>query len=186
MAAHDTLASSLSSFVYFLAINPCWQGKLREEAQALGLARGEPLPYERLDDLPLTEMAFKKSLRLIPPVPSIPRCAVRDTEFAGFRIPKGARVNVNPLYTHHMPDVWPEPEKFDPLRFTDEATRARHKYAFVPMAEARTCASACILRICRRNASPIICLRFQTFQPHRTIGRAGNTGRSRSRATDCR
>ena len=132
MAAHDTLASSLSTFVYFLAVNPRWQEKLREEAQALGLARGEPLPYERLDDLPLTEMAFKESLRLIPPVPSIPRCAVRDTEFAGYRIPKGARVNVNPLYTHHMPDVWPEPEKFDPLRFTDEATRARHKYAFVP------------------------------------------------------
>ena len=132
MAAHDTLASSLSTFVYFLAVNPRWQEKLREEAQALGLARGEPLPYERLDDLPLTEMAFKELLRLIPPVPSIPRCAVRDTEFAGYRIPKGARVNVNPLYTHHMPDVWPEPEKFDPLRFTDEATRARHKYAFVP------------------------------------------------------
>jgi len=132
MAAHDTLASSLSSFVYFLAVNPRWKEKLREEAQALGLARGEPLPYERLDDLPLTEMAFKESLRLIPPVPSIPRCAMRDTEFAGFRIPAGARVNVNPLFTHHMPDIWPEPEKFDPLRFTDEAMRARHKYAFVP------------------------------------------------------
>ncbi len=132
MAAHDTLASSLSSFVYFLAVNQRWQEQLREEAQALGLARGEPLPYERLDDLPLTEMAFKESLRLIPPVPSIPRCAMRDTEFAGYRIPKGARVNVNPLYTHHMPDVWPEPQKFDPLRFTEEAMRARHKYAFVP------------------------------------------------------
>jgi cytochrome P450 len=132
MAAHDTLTSSFSSFVYFLTVNPDWQQKLREEAQKLGLATGQPLPYERLDDLPLTEMAFKESLRLIPPVPSIPRCAVRDTEFAGFRIPRGARVNVNPLYTHHMPDVWPEPETFNPLRFTDEATRARHKYAFVP------------------------------------------------------
>jgi cytochrome P450 len=132
MAAHDTLTSSFSSFVYFLTVNPDWQKKLREEAQKLGLVRGRPLPYDRLDDLPLTEMAFKESLRLIPPVPSIPRCAVRDTEFGGFRIPKGARVNVNPLYTHHMPGVWPEPETFNPLRFTDEATRVRHKYAFVP------------------------------------------------------
>jgi cytochrome P450 len=31
-----------------------------------------------------------------------------------------------------MPEIWPEPMKFDPLRFTDEAVRARHKYAWVP------------------------------------------------------
>jgi len=49
MAAHDTLASSLSAFVYFLTVHPHWQRSLREEVQALGLAKGEPLPYERLD-----------------------------------------------------------------------------------------------------------------------------------------
>ena len=126
MAAHDTL-DLVAVLFRLLSRGQSAHGRKNcaRRSQALGLARGEPLPYERLDDLPLTEMAFKKSLRLIPPVPSIPRCAMRDTEFAGFRIPKGARVNVNPLYTHHMPDVWPEPEKFDPLRFTDEAiTRA--------------------------------------------------------------
>lgn len=132
MAAHDTLTSSLTSFVWHLAANPQWQDRLRAEICGLGLAPGEPLPYERLDDLPLTEMAFKEALRIIPPVPSIPRCAVRDTEFAGFKLPLGARVSVNPVYTHHMPDVWQEPQKFDPMRFTDEASRARHKFAFVP------------------------------------------------------
>ncbi|MBM3553480.1 MAG: cytochrome P450 [Alphaproteobacteria bacterium] len=131
MAAHDTLASSLTSFVYFLAVNPDWQEKLREEVNALGLTPGEPLPYERLDELPLVEMAFNESLRLIPPAPSILRRAVRDMEFGGFHIPQGTHIAVNALYTHHMPDVWPEPEKFDPLRFTDEAIAARHKYAFI-------------------------------------------------------
>ncbi len=71
-------------------------------------------------------------LRLIPPVPSVPRCAIRDTEFAGYKLPAGSRVSVNALFTHYMPDIWPEPEKFDPLRFTDEASRRRHKFAFVP------------------------------------------------------
>ena len=132
MAAHDTLTSSFTSFVWFLASNPDWQQKLREEIASLGLAKGEPLPYERLDDLPLTEMAFKESLRLIPPVPSIPRCAVRDTEFGGFKLPAGTRVSINPVYTHHMPDVWVDPETFDPMRFSNEAARNRHKFAFVP------------------------------------------------------
>ena len=132
MAAHDTLASSLSAFVYFLVFSPVWQEKLREEMKALGLARGEPLPFELVDALPLTEMAFNEAMRLVPPVPAVRRCAMRDTEFAGFRIPRGTRVAVNPLYTHRMPEVWPDPEKFDPLRFSNEAVRARHKYAFAP------------------------------------------------------
>ena len=63
MAAHDTLASSLSAFVYFIAFNPGWQESLREEMKALRLSRGEPLPYERLEHLPLTEMTFNESLR---------------------------------------------------------------------------------------------------------------------------
>jgi cytochrome P450 len=132
MAAHDTLTSSLTSFVWFLCANPKWQQKLREEIAGLGLPAGAPLPYERLDDLPLTEMAFKEALRLIPPVPNIPRRAVRETEFRGFKLPAGTRVSVSPLITHHMPDVWPEPEVFDPLRFTEANSRNRHKYAFVP------------------------------------------------------
>jgi cytochrome P450 len=132
MAAHDTLTSSLASFVWFLSANPEWQDRLRAEVQSLGLDKGEPLPYERLDDLPLTEMAYKESLRLIPPAPAVPRCATRDTEFAGYRLPAGSRVNVNILFTHHMPELWPEPEKFDPYRFTEEASRGRHKFAFVP------------------------------------------------------
>jgi cytochrome P450 len=132
LAAHDTLTSSLSAFVYYLSAHPQWQARLREEFASLNLPRGADLPYERLDDLPLTEMAFKEALRLIPPVPAVPRRAVREFEFAGYRVPAGARVGVNPLFTHHMPEYWPEPARFDPLRFTEHNARDRHKYAFVP------------------------------------------------------
>jgi hypothetical protein len=55
-----------------------------------------------------------------------------DFSFRGYDIPAGTAVGVNPLFTHHMPDIWPEPEKFDPLRFTDEAQRSRHRFAWVP------------------------------------------------------
>jgi cytochrome P450 len=132
MAAHDTLTASVTSLVYHLAKNPGWQDKLRAEVAALGLPRGTPLPTDRLAELPLVEMAFKEAMRINPPVPSVPRRAVRDFHFKGYDIPAGTRVGINPLFTHHMPDVWPDPKRFDPLRFTDEATRARHKYAWVP------------------------------------------------------
>ncbi|MGA2126063.1 MAG: cytochrome P450, partial [Xanthobacteraceae bacterium] len=88
--------------------------------------------FDRLDELTLTEMAFKEAMRMAPPVPSIPRRAMRPFEFKGFRIPGGVGVGVNPLYTHHMPDLWSEPDRYDPTRFSDEASRGRHKFAFVP------------------------------------------------------
>jgi cytochrome P450 len=132
MAAHDTLTSSVTSLVYLLCKHRDWQDRLRAEMQALGLPPGAPLPYERLGELTLLEMAFKEAMRVNPPVPGIPRAAVRDFQFGGHRIPAGTRVAVNALFTHRMPDIWPEPLKFDPLRFTDAALRARHKYAWMP------------------------------------------------------
>jgi cytochrome P450 len=132
MAAHDTLTSSVTSLVYLLARHPEWQENLREEMCGLGLPPGAPLPYERLDELTLLEMAFKEAMRINPPVPGIPRAAVRDFQFRDHDIPAGTRVAVNPLFTHRMPELWPEPLKFDPLRFANEAVRARHKYAWVP------------------------------------------------------
>lgn len=132
MAAHDTLTSSLTSFVAALAAHPQWQERLRGEIAALGVVSGEPTTSEHLEAMPLTEMAFKEALRLKPPVPSIPRRAIRDFRFKGYAIPAGTMVGINPLFTHHMPDIWPDPETFDPMRFGQEAQRTRHRFAWVP------------------------------------------------------
>jgi cytochrome P450 len=132
MAAHDTLTSSLTSFVGELAAHPQWQQKLRDEVNQLGLAADAPTSFENLEAMPLTEMAFKEALRLKPPVPSMPRRSVRDFTFKGFAIPGGAMIGVNPLFTHHMKDIWPDPGTFDPMRFTEEAQRNRHRFAWVP------------------------------------------------------
>jgi cytochrome P450 len=132
MAAHDTLTSSLTSFIALLAAHPQWQTKLRDEISALGIEHGAPLPFEKLDAMPLTEMAFKEAMRMKPPVPSFPRRATRDFSFKGFDIPAGTMVGMNPLFTHHMSEYWPDPETFDPLRFTDQAQRARHRFAYIP------------------------------------------------------
>jgi cytochrome P450 len=132
MAAHDTLTSSLTSFVAALAAHPEWQGKLRDEVNALGIAPNEPTTFDNLEAMPLSEMAFKEAMRMKPPVPSIPRRAIRDLTFKGYAIPAGIMVGVNPVFTHHMPEIWPDPESFDPSRFTEEAQRGRHRFAYVP------------------------------------------------------
>jgi cytochrome P450 len=132
MAAHDTLTSSLTSFMAALAANPLWQDRLRDEVNGLGIAADAPTTFDHLEAMQLTEMAFKEAMRLKPPVPSIPRRAIRDFTFMGYAIPAGTMLGVNPLFTHHMPEIWPDPEKFDPMRFTEEAQRNRHRFAWVP------------------------------------------------------
>jgi len=132
MAAHDTLTSSLTSFLAALAANPRWQDRLRDEVNGLGIASGAPTTFDNLEAMPFTEMAFKEAMRLKPPVPSIPRRAIRDFSFMGYAIPAGTMLGVNPLFTHHMPEIWPDPERFDPMRFTEEAQRNRHRFAWVP------------------------------------------------------
>jgi cytochrome P450 len=130
MAAHDTLTSSLSSLIYHIAINPEWQEKLREEALSLNL--DENFPYEKLDEMPLAEMAFKEAMRLYPPVPIIPRLAVREFEFGGYTIPANTVVAISPMATQTSSELWVDPDEFDPLRFSQENSRNRHKYAWVP------------------------------------------------------
>jgi cytochrome P450 len=137
MAAHDTITSSATSLVWLLAKHPEWQDKLRQEILAVtgGLdADGKPrdLAYDDMGKLELTEMAFKEALRMIPPVPSMPRRALKDFEFGGYKIPAGTPVGISVAGTHMMEEYWPEPTKFDPMRFTPDQVKARHKYAWVP------------------------------------------------------
>lgn len=122
MAAHDTITSSLTATMWLLSRHPDWQERLREEVT--GAAPDAALP--------LVEQAFKETLRMMPPVPALPRRAVKPFRFMGFDIPAGAYITVQPAFVHRMPEHWPEPRRFDPARFDSEAVRARHKYAWVP------------------------------------------------------
>ena len=131
MAAHDTITSSVTSMVAMRARYPEWQEKVRAECLSIAPA-GANITPEQLDAFEITEMVFKETLRVIPPVPSIPRRALRDFEFRGYKIPAGTSVGISPSYVHKMPEYWEDPERFDPLRFTPENSKGRHKYAWVP------------------------------------------------------
>ncbi len=132
MAAHDTITSSFTSLIWQLARDSMWQDRLRDEALAVAGGAGAPLAYADLARMELTELAFKEALRIMPPVPALPRRALRDIDFGGHRIPAGTVVGINPALVHSDPQLWPDPDRFDPLRFTPDQIAARHKYAWVP------------------------------------------------------
>ncbi|POM24771.1 putative cytochrome P450 120 [Actinomadura rubteroloni] len=128
MAAHDTTTITLTTMAYYLAKHPEWQERLRDESLALG----KPvLAFEDLDALTGVDLVMKEALRLVAPVPALPRRAVRDTEILGHHIPAGTTVVVPLLTNHRMPEWWPDPERFDPERFARREDKV-HRYAWEP------------------------------------------------------
>jgi cytochrome P450 len=128
-AAHDTLASSLTSLVYYLAAFPEWAAGLRRELETSGIE--EPVDAATAH-LPLMDMFYKETLRLNGPAPVVWRRSVRDFSIYGHRIPAGTMCGANLMMAHRLPSVWPEPSRFDPTRFAPEAELTRSRFAYIP------------------------------------------------------
>ena len=82
--------------------------------------------------MPYLDMVLDEVLRLYPPAWIGPRRAVREFEFGGYTVPKGAYVNYCSWASHRIPEVFPEPEAFIPERFTRERKAALPRGAYVP------------------------------------------------------
>jgi cytochrome P450 len=130
MAAHDTSTSTLTTMAYQLAANPQWQQRCREEGDRIG---DNPLDIDELDKLESFDLVIKECLRLVTPLPFNVRRAVRDTEICGYYIPEGTNINLWPGMNHRLPELWTDPERFDPDRFAEpRSEHKRHRYAFAP------------------------------------------------------
>jgi cytochrome P450 len=130
MAAHDTSTITTSAASYFLGKHPEWQDKAREESLAVG---DGPLDVAALEQLTTLDLVIKESLRLVAPVPSMPRMTLKDTEVLGHYIPANTMVSVTPWVNHLLPEYWPNPRVFDPLRFSEDRREDKvHRYAWMP------------------------------------------------------
>ncbi|CAN5567616.1 cytochrome P450 [soil metagenome] len=129
-AGYETTARALTWTWYLLDSHPRVRDKLDEELDhVLG---GRRPTFEDLEQLSYTEMVFKESMRLMPPVWGLSRFVAEGDEVGGYKIPKGSRVVISQYVTHRHPDLWETPEKFDPERFTPERSAGRPKYAYFP------------------------------------------------------
>jgi cytochrome P450 len=117
-AGHDTTTSTVAFMFYELARNP-----------------------ELVDDPAITiEMILDETLRKYPPAYLGPRRAVEAFEFNGVHVPRRAHVSYCSWASHHLPDVFPEPEAFRPERFSEENKANLPRGAYVPFGGgSRTC-----------------------------------------------
>jgi cytochrome P450 len=125
-AGHDTTTATICFLFRELALDPAWAERVAAEPEPTGG--------------PLLDMVLDETLRLYPPAWIGPRRANRTFDFAGTTVPADAPVNYSSWASHRLPDVWPDPDRFDPERFSAERKAAIPKGAYVPFGGgSRTC-----------------------------------------------
>ncbi|XP_067940619.1 cytochrome P450 3A6-like [Watersipora subatra] len=130
-AGYETTATTLQFFCYNLALNPEVQEKLYEVI-CDAMKDGTELGYDDLKKLVYLEMCINESMRLFPPITKVDRVARRNVTINGIDIPKGMVVEIPIFVIQRDAEYWPEPEKFDPERFSPENTTENHQYTYMP------------------------------------------------------
>src|SRR5207248_2022617 len=109
LAAFETTANTLSWTLFLLAQHPDVLADLLDELAFLG---GDAPAMHRLDRLPLLDNVLKETMRLLPAIPFSRRIATTDCLLGPYHVPQGSRVLFSHYITHHMPELYPEPNRF--------------------------------------------------------------------------
>jgi retinoid hydroxylase len=129
-AGHETLTSGLASMCLLLAQHPDVLAKARAEQLQF---RSQPLTFETLKQMTYLDLILKEVLRVVPPVGGGFREVIGTCEYQGYQIPQGWQVLYQINITHQDPDIYQDPERFDPDRFNvDRAEDRREIFSHVP------------------------------------------------------
>jgi cytochrome P450 len=120
-AGHETTATTLTWLYLLLDRHPA----ARDHALAAG-AEGSAQRRQAIQAL------VHEELRLYPPAWILPRHATEDDTLAGCAIEAGTDLLICPYLTHRDPQLWPDPEHFDPGRFITPDGRPAHPGAYLP------------------------------------------------------
>jgi cytochrome P450 len=165
-AGHDTTTSTVAFMFYELARHPRIVARLLAEQDAQ-LADGRPTAAQLMSgELAELELVFDETLRKYPPAWVGPRRSIDSFEFAGHTVPARAFVNYSSWASHHLPEVFPEPEEFRPERFTPDAKAALPKGAYVPFGGgSRTCIGMRFGQLEIRTIAMLLLARFTLSLP---------------------
>lgn len=123
LAGQETTALALTYTFHLLGGHPEVQERVRAEAESCA---------NPVTDLPYTRQVVHEAMRLYPPAVHIGRSARHDDTVLGARVCAGDPVIIPTWVVHRDERWWPDPVRFDPERFTPEATSQRHRYAYLP------------------------------------------------------
>jgi cytochrome P450 len=115
MAGHETSSNALTWTLFLLAQHPQVMRDVYDELD--GVLHGDPPAVEQLDQLALLDRVIKESMRLLPPVTMSGRLLSEPVQVGPYELPVHTEVGFSHYVTHHDPETYSEPEKFNPDRW---------------------------------------------------------------------
>jgi len=144
VAGHETTASTLNWTWYLISQHQEVEEKLSSELSASGLSS----EFDDLPKFPYSRQIIEETMRLYPAGWLVTRRALHDDRLGEYFVPAGTEIYIPPYYIQRHPDLWDEPDRFDPDRFSPENSRHRHRLAAIPFsAGPRNCIGALFARI---------------------------------------
>lgn len=119
-AGHETSATALTWWGWAMAAHPAHAERAAAEVDAV-LGSRTPMLAD-LAALPWLEQTLKETMRRFPPIPALmSRRALRDVTIGPWTVPRRSVVRLTPWVLHHDPRWFPDPQRFDPARFSPDA-----------------------------------------------------------------
>jgi cytochrome P450 len=130
LAGHETTSLALAHALYLLSKHPDVERRLHAEiASVLG---GRLPTADDVRALPFADCVLKETMRLYPPAWATGREPMEPLELRGIKIPAGAQLIASQWVVHRDARWFPNPEGFDPDRFSPERARDLPRYAYFP------------------------------------------------------
>jgi cytochrome P450 len=130
LAGHETTANALTWTWYLLSTAPEVEAKLHAEVDRV--LQGRLPRVADLASLPFVERVVTESMRLYPPAWLIGRRAIADYELGEYVVPARTILVMSPFVTQRDARFYPNPERFDPDRWTSEFRATLPKFAYFP------------------------------------------------------
>jgi len=130
-AGHHTSSGTEAWTLIELARNPEWMRRVVAEVDGL-YARDGSLTYQAFREVPILESVIKEVLRLHPPLVILMRGVLRDFDVDGVTVPAGSLVAISPAVSHQIPELFRDPERFDPDRYAEGREEDTAPFAWIP------------------------------------------------------
>ena len=162
-AGHHTTAGTAAWTLLELARRPeCMALVLNELDQHFG-ADGE-VTFQSLREIPVLENVIKEVLRLHPPLIFLIRKVMQDFHFKGYTVKAGKYVCASPRVSHRIADVFPDPEKFDPDRYSEVRQEDAKPFSWIAFGGGKHKCSGNAFAMLQLKAIFSILLRRYTFE----------------------